>query len=81
MLTTFSWKKITLCIVQESIDDEVTADAILSSAMGRRGGFSDGISLENSYDVEGNDICNDWIETLCEYSINDQLDRSVFHLL
>ena len=69
-----------LCIVQKSIDDEVIADAILHSDMGKEGHLSDNISLENGNDVKGNDICNDWAETFCEYNIDDQLDGSVCHL-
>ena len=77
----FSWiNTFTLCIVQESIGDEVIADAKLSSDMGRRGHFSDGISLENGDDFEGNDIFNYWVETFCEYNIDDQLDGFVRHL-
>ena len=77
--------KFTLCIVHESIGKEVIADVILSSetcykSIGKRGHFGDGISLENGYDIEWNDICNDWMQTFCEYNIDDQLDGPVCHL-
>ena len=48
--------------------------------MGKRGHFSDGMSLKIGSDIEINDICNYWMETFCEYSIDDQLDGSVCHL-
>ena len=54
-----------MCIVQESIYDEVIADAIFSSDVGERGHFSDDISLENGNDFEGNGTCNDWVEAFC----------------
>ena len=44
----------TVCVVQESIDNEVIADAILSSDVDKRGHFSNDISLENGNDFEGN---------------------------
>ena len=69
-----------MCIVQKTIDDEVIADAILSSDIGERMHFSDGISLENGNEFEGNNICNDWAATFCEHDIDDQLDGSVCHL-
>ena len=25
-------------------------------------------------------MCNDWVETFCEYNIDDQLNGSIFHL-
>ena len=68
-----------MCIAQESID-EVIADAILSLDISKRGYFSDGISLDNGNDLEENDMCNDWVENFCEYSIDKQLDGSVCHL-
>ena len=69
-----------MCIVQESINDEAIAYVIQSSEMGKRGNFRDGISLEIGNDIEGNDICCDWMETFCECNIDDQLNGSVFHL-
>ena len=68
----FSWiNTFPLCIVQESIGEEVIADVILTwetcyNSMGKRGHFSDGISFEIGNDMEGNYICNDWMETFCE---------------
>ena len=56
------------------------ADAILSYDICKRGNFSDGISPAKGNDFEGNDMCNDWVESFCEYYINDQLDGSVCHL-
>ena len=56
------------------------SDVILSKYMGKRGHFSDGISLQIGNDIERNDTCNDGIETFCEYDIDDKLDRSVCHL-
>ena len=72
-------------IVQESIGEEVIADVILNletfyNSMGKRKHFSDGISLEIGNDIEVYDICNDWMETFCEYDIDDQLDGSVCHV-
>ena len=69
-----------MCTVQESINDEVSADAIFSSDIGKKGHFSEGISLENGNDFEGNVMCNDWAELFCEYNIHVQLDGSVCHL-
>ena len=71
---------ITLFIVQNSIGDEVLADAKLSSDMGKRGHLSDDSSLENGDDIEGNGICKDWTETFFEYYVCDQLEGSVCHL-
>ena len=31
-------------------------------------------------DFEGNDTCNDWMETFCEYNIDDQFDEFLSHL-
>ena len=64
-------KTFTLYIFQESIDDEVIADAILSLDFDKRWHFSDGISLNNGNDFEENDMCNDLAETFCEYNIDD----------
>ena len=51
-----------------------------SSDVGKRGHFSDGISLQYGNDFEGNDTCNDWMEKFCTYNTDDQLDESVCHL-
>ena len=61
------------------------ADVILSSepcynSMGKRGHFSDDISLDIGNDIEGNGRCNDWMETFVEYNVDDQLDGSDSHL-
>ena len=56
------------------------ADVILSSDIGKIGHFGDGISRENGDDLEGNDMCNNWAETFCEYNVDDQLHGSVCHL-
>ena len=50
------------------------AHAILSTDMDKRGHFSYDISLEDDDDFQGNDMCNDWAEILCEYNIDDQLE-------
>ena len=62
------------------------ADVMLSSethynSIGKKGHFSDDVFLEIGNDIEGNDICNDWMEMFCECDIDDQLDGSVCHLL
>ena len=69
-----------MCIVQESINDEGFADAILNSDVGKRGHFNNEISLENGNDFKGNDMCNDCVETYCEYNIENQLGGSICHL-
>ena len=48
--------------------------------MDKRGHFSDDISLDSGNDFEGNDTCNEWVETFYEYNIDNQLDGSVCHL-
>ena len=78
-LSTVIWliNTFTLCIVQESIGDKVIDHAILSFDVDKRGHFSDDVFLENGNDFEGNDRCNYWVETFCEYRIHVQLDGSV----
>ena len=66
----------TLCIVQKSNEEEVIADVIISSetcynSMGKRGHSVDDISLEIGNNIDGNDVCNDWMEMFCEYNIDD----------
>ena len=56
------------------------ADAILTLDVGKRGHFSNDISLENGNDFEGNDMCNDWAEIFCEYNIGHHFDGSICHL-
>ena len=80
-LSTVYWlvSTFTLCFVQESINDEVIADATLSLDVGERGHFSNDICLENGNDFEENDMCNDWAEaSVCHLSEMDEECLGVF---